>query len=283
MKKKIHLWAQHCLPQHLLSRWVGKLANSSLPWWKNLFIKTFIKMYQVEMSEAAQSDPEQYRNFNDFFTRALKPGLRPIVAGSNQLASPVDGFVSQIGLIQDEQVLQAKNFNYTLTTLLANSTEFIQYFTNGAFATLYLAPKNYHRVHMPITGKLRHMIYVPGRLFSVNANTAENIQDLFALNERVITIFETEIGLVAIILVGAMIVASIETVWAGTIAPSTTSQVQQWTYETDSIILQKGDELGRFKLGSTVIVLIQKDKVSWENFAAGQTLKLGQLLGTLKS
>lgn len=281
LKEKLHIFLQYITPHHLLSRWIGKLADCRWPLLKNLFISVFIKAYQVDMAEAMETDPKKYENFNDFFTRALKPDARPLVAAANQLACPADGFVSEIGAISNDKIFQAKNFSYRLASLLGNSDLLAQQFADGAFATVYLAPKNYHRVHMPYTGTLQQMIYVPGKLFSVNPNTVNHVPDLFARNERVIAIFSTDMGTMAVILVGAMIVAGIETVWAGQIAPSATKELQTWNYSKQHIVLKKGDELGRFKLGSTVIVLLQKDRVSWAPLHSKDAVKMGEFLGTV--
>lgn len=279
MRKKIHLWLQYLLPHHLLSRLVGYLAECEWSWWKNLFIRTFIHFYKVDMNEAAETDPTQYKNFNAFFTRALKPDIRPIVAAENQLASPVDGYVGQMGAITSTgKIIQAKNVDYDLQQLLGGSASLTTAFTGGSFATLYLAPHNYHRVHMPLTGQLREMIYVPGQLFSVSPATVAKVADIFTKNERVIAIFDTAWGKMAVILVGAMIVAGIETVWAGTIAPAQSRDIQIRRYDNHPVTLQKGEELGRFKLGSTVILLMQKDRVSWVPFAESAALHMGQLL-----
>ena len=226
-------------------------------------ITWFVKRYLVDMSSAIETNPLHYANFNDFFTRALKPNARPLVIAENAIACPVDGYVSQIGLIRDGRIFQAKGFDFELQVLLGNDSKLTQEFQNGNFATLYLAPKNYHRIHMPLTGTLQQMIYVPGQLFSVNQQTVQHVPRLFARNERVITVFQTDIGLMAVILVGAMVVASIETVWAGEVAPTRTRKIQQWQYPNSAIILERGAELGRFKMGSTVIVLFQPNRIIW--------------------
>lgn len=280
MKQKLHIFLQHLVPHHFLSRLVGKIADCRWIWLKNLFIQKFIKAYQVDMSSAIQSDPAKYENFNAFFTRALKPEARPIVMGINEVACPVDGFVSQAGMIQEGKIFQAKKFDYSCAELLGGSEELAAQFQNGNFATLYLAPKNYHRIHMPLAGTLEQMIYVPGELFSVNNNTAENVPNLFARNERVVTVFASEAGPMAVILVGAMIVASIETVWAGTIAPSRSKQIQRWDYPAGRVVLNRGAELGLFKLGSTAIVLFGPNRVTWApEIAPGKPVEMGKLMG----
>lgn len=272
---------QYFIPHHALSRLMGKLANCRWRWFKNLFISSFIKIFHVDMSNAAEPDPKKYANFNDFFTRAILLETRPIVSREKEIACPVDGYVSQVGQIIDGKIFQAKNFNYNLLQLLGGSMEMAALFKEGNFATLYLAPKNYHRVHIPLSGRLQKMIYVPGKLFSVNPSTVAHVPDLFARNERVITLFETAAGPMAVILVGAMIVASIETVWAGEIAPGRTKNIQQWDYQ-QPISLQKGEELGRFKMGSTVIVLFAQNRVAWApEIQSEEEIQLGQLLGNM--
>lgn len=280
--QKLKSYLQYIIPQHALSRFMGILGNCRWHWFKNLFIRYFIKTYQVDMSEALETNPENYASFNAFFTRAIKPESRPIIAGEKQIACPVDGYVSQAGLIHDEQIVQAKNFNYSLLQLLGGSVAMADLFKDGYFANLYLAPKNYHRVHMPLSGSLQKMIYVPGKLFSVNPSTVAHIPNLFARNERVVTLFETAAGPMAVILVGAMIVASIETSWAGEIAPGRTQAIQEWDYQENPINFQKGDELGRFKMGSTVIVLFGAKHISWaDEIKPEAAVQLGQLLGKI--
>lgn len=231
------------------------------------------------MEEAVVTDPYAYVSFNDFFTRALNPEARPISLGLQDFVSPADATISQLGLIYQESIIQAKNHSYTTSELLGGDAALASHFYNGTFITLYLAPHNYHRVHMPLDGYLSRMIYIPGTLFSVNAETTAKIPNLFARNERVVCIFNTSIGKVAIILVGAMIVGSIETVWAGTIQ-STTGTIQQWKFEQQPIFLRRGEEMGRFKLGSTVIVLLEKEVLTWKlGLDANDTVQMGQSLG----
>lgn len=258
---KIKIALQYMMPKHLLSRLVGKLAAAELGSITTAAIKWFIKQYKIDMSEALHSEPAAYTRFNDFFTRALKPGVRPIATDNNYIVHPVDGAISQAGSIDNGQIFQAKGHQYSSLALLGNQANDAKRFENGDFATIYLSPKDYHRIHMPIKGTLSKMTYVPGDLFSVNPLTAENVPGLFARNERVVAIFETEIGPMAMVLVGATIVASIETVWAGTITPPTGKSVFTWEYPTtgpDAITLDKGVEMGRFKLGSTVIMLFSE-------------------------
>lgn len=269
--------SQHIAPQHGISRAAGLLANSTTPAIKNTFINWFIKKYQVNMAEAVHADAEDYATFNDFFTRALKPGGRIIDDEPTAIISPVDGAISQIGAVEHGRVFQAKGQSFSLTELLGGDIERAKPFLGGKFTTIYLSPKDYHRIHMPLTGTLREMIYVPGKLFSVNPVTAENVSSLFARNERVVAIFDTELGPMAMVLVGAMIVASIETTWAGVVAPRK-GGVQTWQYEgREAITIAKGEEMGRFKLGSTVILAFPQSTMDWsELLNAGDDLRLGQ-------
>ena len=278
MKDSLFILLQHLLPQHLLSRAVGFLAESRRNWIKRPFIKTFAKQYQVNMSEAVIEDLEQFENFNAFFTRELKPGMRPLDDAA--IVSPADGAISQIGPIDYGRILQAKGRGYGVSTLLGGQADLAEKFINGRFATIYLSPSDYHRVHMPVTGTLRETLYVPGDLYSVNQTTAEGVDNLFARNERLIAIFDTEFGPMAMILVGAMIVAGIETVWGGQVAPP---QNKGWRVDhqtpAEPVILQKGEEMGRFKLGSTVVLLFGKDAIEWsESLKAEDPVRLGQAI-----
>ena len=271
---------QHLLPQHLLSRLVGRLAECRSPWLKNILISQFIRQYKVNMEEAAADSPQDYANFNDFFTRALRDGARPIDDKAETLCCPADGAISQLGRIHDGRIFQAKGQDYSLNTLLGGDEALSETFRDGSFATIYLSPRDYHRVHMPITGTLRSMTYIPGKLFSVNTTTAESVRSLFARNERAVCIFDTEAGPMAMILVGAMIVAGIETVWAGQVAPPPREIPPRQYQETEAApVLQKGEEMGRFKLGSTVILLFGKDQVDWlEQYEALTPTRLGEAL-----
>jgi phosphatidylserine decarboxylase len=279
--KILFILAQYLVPQHLLSRLVGKIADCEWPWLKNAFIDWFIKRYNVNMSEAADPEPRNYKNFNAFFTRALQAGARPIHDNENAVVLPADGSISQIGTIKNDRVFQAKGQDYSLLELIGGDQKLAAQFENGSFATVYLSPKDYHRVHMPLTGALKSMTYIPGDLFSVNETTANNVPNLFARNERAVCIFETEAGPMAVILVGAMIVAGIETVWAGQIAPLK-RQVMTTEYLRDRrpIVLEKGEEMGRFKLGSTAIVLFGKEAIDWnEELIAGAATRMGEHMG----
>ncbi|MEH6577529.1 MAG: archaetidylserine decarboxylase [Amphritea sp.] len=281
MKDNLFILLQHLLPQHLLSRLVGRLADSRTSWIKSTFIKWFAKRYQVNMAEAQIENLDHYPSFNEFFTRELKPGVRPL-ADSN-VVSPADGAISQIGAIDYGRIFQAKGRGYGLTTLLGGYTDLAEPFINGRFATIYLSPKDYHRVHMPVTGTLRETIYIPGDLYSVNQTTAEGVDNLFARNERMIAMFDTEYGPMAMVLVGAMVVAGIETVWAGQVAPQ---QNKPWRIEhnpkpVEPVILEKGQEMGRFKLGSTVILLFGKEAIEWsDTLQANSPVQLGEAMSS---
>ena len=282
-KDQLFAFAQHITPQKTLSRVIGKIAECENDWVKNTFISQFVKKYQVDMSEAINSDALSYRNFNDFFTRAIRPELRPICDEENSIACPADGAVSQLGNIEHGTLFQAKGHHYSLTTLLGGDASLSDQFLGGSFATAYLSPKDYHRVHMPLTGKLTKMIHIPGKLFSVNKVTAEQIPNVFARNERTVCLFDTEAGPMAVILVGAMIVASIETIWAGQVTPFN-KNVVTWDYkELNDIEIKKGEEMGRFKLGSTAIVLFGKDAIKWDESLEAETqtqmgMKFGKTL-----
>ncbi|WP_371187750.1 archaetidylserine decarboxylase [Thalassotalea maritima] len=275
---------QYAMPKTALSRLVGKFASAKAGAVTTFAIKRFIKSYNIDMSEAKLENAEDFATFNDFFTRELKDGLRPISADSKEICFPVDGTISQQGDIVNNQIIQAKGFNYSLETLLGGDANTAAPFQGGKFSTIYLAPKDYHRIHMPIAGTLREMIFVPGDLFSVNPLTAENVPNLFARNERVVTIFDTEIGPIALVLVGATIVASIETVWAGTIAPSGGKALQRWHYpaagEPGAITLEKGAEMGRFKLGSTTVCCFPKGAMDFvKDDGPGKVTRLGKPYG----
>lgn len=273
---------QYVLPQHWLSRATGWLAECRIGWLKNALIQAFIRRYDVDMSEAADPDPRSYPHFNAFFTRALKPGARPLDLSPDAIMCPVDGVVSEVGRIENDRILQAKGQDYSLLQLVGDA-ELAEAFRGGQFATLYLSPRDYHRVHMPIDGTLSHMLYVPGKLFSVNQATADRVPALFARNERAVCLFDTDVGPMAMILVGAMVVAGIETVWAGQVAPPP-RQLRRQDYCTlpAPIRLQRGEEMGRFKLGSTVILLFPPGPVRWaEGLASCTPVRLGQRLGQL--
>ncbi|MBL8026242.1 MAG: phosphatidylserine decarboxylase [Fibrobacteres bacterium] len=261
---KIKIGLQYLLPNHLMSILAGYLASAKLGFISHALIELFIRAYSVNMAEAKFEKVSDYASFNEFFTRPLKEGMRPVVADSNILTHPVDGAVSQAGPIAGDQLIQAKGHYYSVQALIGGDSATAAEFQNGTFACIYLSPKDYHRIHMPVAGVLREMVYVPGDLFSVNPLTAENVPGLFARNERVVCIFDTPVGPMSLTLVGATIVASIETIWAGTITPPHGKQVYRQKYPSSgqgSVSLKKGDEMGRFKLGSTVVLTFAKDAV----------------------
>jgi phosphatidylserine decarboxylase len=254
---------QYVIPQLWLSQLVFKLTRLAMGPLTHWLIKGFIRFYQVDMSSAQLVEVRHYATFNQFFTRALKPTARPL-SNQAEIISPVDGEISQIGRIEQGQLVQAKCRYFQLEDLLAKQADIVTQFESGLFCTLYLSPRDYHRVHMPVSGQLTDMIYVPGRLFSVNQRTSRVVPNLFARNERVICLFTTEVGTMALILVGALLVGSIETVWAGAITPNQLAQVQRWHYPAvRAPILSRGAELGRFNMGSTVILLFEAKQVSW--------------------
>jgi phosphatidylserine decarboxylase len=274
---KFSVKVQYLMPQHLFSKIMGKFSHIRTPWFKNWMIQRFIKKYNVDMSTAVIEDPSAYENFNQFFTRQLKPQLRPITDIPQSIASPVDGTAIQMSRINKNLLLQAKRFYYDLHSLLGGDNSLAELFHDGSFATLYLAPRDYHRVHMPLSGQLKQVIYIPGKLFSVNQLTSECIPNLFSRNERLITLFDTEAGPMAVILVGAMIVGSIQTVWMD--HPIRDKDIRHLPVST-SIQLAKGAELGHFTLGSTVILLFGKNAVSWATEGGTPaSLKMGQLIG----
>ena len=286
MKQRLFILSQYLLPHHLLSRLIGCVAQCRISWIKNPLIKWFAKQYQVDMSQAQVEDLSAFEHFNAFFTRALKPGARPLDQTPGAVLCPADGAISQLGPIESGRVFQAKGHSFSVIELLGGDAERAAPFMGGQFATVYLSPKDYHRVHMPLAGTLTEMVYVPGRLFSVNQTTAENVPELFARNERVVCLFETERGPMAVVLVGAMIVASVETVWAGLVTPPK-RELKTTRYDEAArapISLEKGAELGRFKLGSTAIVLFGPDQVQWAaDLAAGSVVQMGQMLGAAKN
>lgn len=276
LSSKAFIGFQHVAPQHTLSRLVGLLAASESPFIKSTFIRTFHQRYQIDMSLAENEDLASYASFNDFFTRSLKAGVRTIDSAANSVVSPADGAISQLGHINGDAVFQAKGQSFSVKQLVGNN-ELAQPFIGGEFATVYLSPKDYHRVHMPFAGTLTDTIYVPGELFSVNTVTAENVPALFARNERLVCLFDTSVGRMAVVLVGAMIVAGIETVATGKIKPS-----GQLEHRKHNLPLDKGAELGRFYLGSTAVVLFEPNKMNWlPQFKAESVVTMGQALGSV--
>ncbi len=271
------IWLQHALPHHAVSRGAGRIASSEQPWLKNLLIRRFIDAYDVDMSQAARGIDE-FRSFNDFFTRELKPGMRPLADSKMHVLSPADGAVSQIGRIENGRIFQAKGRHFTAAQLLGGDVEAARRFEGGSFATIYLSPRDYHRVHMPADGTLKSATYVPGDLFSVNQSTAENVDGLFARNERLACLFDGVAGLFGSVMVGAMIVAGIETVWSGLVETHHPKLVREdFTGEHD---FAAGDEMGRFILGSTVVLLFEPGKVEWDaGLQAGDAVRMGQAIG----
>jgi phosphatidylserine decarboxylase len=279
IRERLFVWFQHALPHHGLSRLTLAATRVRTPWLRNLLIRGFLALFAVDMSDAAEIDPYRYASFNEFFTRALRNGARPIAAGAADIACPVDGRVSECGAIVGDSLLQAKGRHYSLTELLAGQ-DWAARFSGGSFATIYLAPFNYHRIHMPARGRLLDTVYVPGRLFSVNAATAGLVPRLFARNERVLTLFEGDFGEFAVVLVGALNVGSMATVWAGDITPAARRTIAH--IPARDILLDKGAELGRFNMGSTVIVLFQPGRAHWRaTLAAGSSVRVGECLGEL--
>ena len=279
---KLKVLPQYFIPQHFLTSLVYRLTRCETPWFKNFIINKFIKVFKVDMSLALNPDPESYSSFNTFFTRELSADARPIQLDEKNILCPVDGSVSQIGNIakendDDDTIIQAKGKSYTLKHLLLED-ELVNMFSGGTFATLYLAPKDYHRIHMPISGKLSRMIYVPGKLFAVNAHTARAVNAVFAKNERVINIFHTDIGPMAMIMVGALFVGSMETVWAGQITPDKNRIINNVQYsDHEAVRLQQGQEMGRFNMGSTVILLFPKSIIQWSaEMVADKTIVMGE-------
>ncbi|RJY09418.1 archaetidylserine decarboxylase [Aurantiacibacter aquimixticola] len=269
---------QHALPHHAVSRLAGKFAKSEKPWIKDRLIRRFIAAYDVDMSEAARP-VETYASFNDFFTRELKPGARPFADADTHVLSPADGAISQIGRIEKGRVFQAKGREFTATQLLGGDPALAEHYNGGSFATIYLSPKDYHRVHMPAAGELLGTIYVPGDLFSVNQVTAENVDDLFARNERLACMFDGPHGSFASVMVGAMIVAGIETVWGGR-EHAHAPRVRSATFAEGEHRFAAGDEMGRFFLGSTVVLLFEPGRVEWDAaLSAGDSVKMGEALG----
>ena len=276
LKKQIFIQTQRLVPQHKLSRVIGKVAASENPLVKNVVISAFKTQYGIDMSIAEQGNALKFKSFNEFFTRSLKDGVREIHTDSRSIVSPADGAISQLGKIKAGDIFQAKGQSFSVEKLIADP-QLAEPFKNGEFATVYLSPKDYHRVHMPFAGTLTETLYVPGELFSVNQITAENIPGLFARNERMVCLFDTELGRMAVVLVGAMIVAGIETVATGKVKPTGRLELNQ-----HNLFLEKGAELGRFYLGSTAVILFEENKIQWdETFKANSTVVMGEKLGNL--
>ena len=289
LRDRLFVAMQHALPQHFLSRIVLRVTRIRLRPVKNLLIKSFLRGFTPNMSEATQPNPLQYPSFNAFFTRTLRAGARPIDIDPGVLVSPVDGTVSQIGRLDGSKLLQAKGHDYTLEALLNGAPEWAEGLKGGAFATLYLAPYNYHRIHMPLAATLRAAWFVPGKLFSVNAVTAAAVPGLFARNERVVCVFDCVVEgrprSFAMVLVGALFVGSIATVWHGDVAPRSPHERVDLPLDTSLLPLKlsKGAEMGRFNMGSTVILLLPPDMLDWlPKFASGTRVEVGQMLARLR-
>jgi phosphatidylserine decarboxylase len=284
--EKLRVLPQYFIPQHFITSLVYRITRCETPWFKNILIKLFISIFDVDMTLANNPDPESYSSFNTFFTRELSAEARPITLDDHTILCPVDGSVSQVGNIEQDNnvdtIIQAKGKSYTLKDLLVED-ELVSMFSGGTFATLYLSPKDYHRIHMPISGQLTRMIYVPGKLFAVNSHTVRVVDSVFARNERVINIFNTDTGPMAMVMVGALNVGSMETVWARQITPAEDRIISDTQYPYEDIQLQQGQEMGRFNMGSTVILLFPKDVMQWSvDMVAERTIVLGESIGDVK-
>ena len=282
MYEVLFILFQYVVPKKLISKMIGVLARSEIVFIKNTFIKTFQMMYDVNMQEACNEDGSSYPSFNSFFVRSLKPECRPIDKNINSVISPVDGSVSQLGNVKSGKLIQAKGMYFNLLEFLANNKPIYEKMKEGMFSTFYLSPKDYHRVHMPLDGKLREMIYLPGKLFSVNSTTSKRVKNLYSKNERLVCIFDTVRGPMVVVLVGAMIVSGITVNWEDENIFNK-GKIQKLMYPTigkGSVSLKKGDEVGRFMLGSTVVVCFGMNKIHWEDeISIGSVIKMGQSVG----
>ena len=282
MRHRIPVMPQYVMPKRAMTKLAGALASSNRAGLTAAMIRTFVRRYGVDMTEALVPDIASYPTFNDFFTRALKPGARPMADAD--LICPVDGAISQFGALDGKQIVQAKGHHYLTTALLGGDEPLATQFDHGSFATLYLSPRDYHRVHMPCDGRLLRMIHVPGELFSVNPVTARGVPGLFARNERVVCVFDGPRGLWVNVLVGATIVGSVSTVWHGVVTPPRTKHVRQWTYEDRDITLKKGDEMGRFQLGSTIVLLFPAPRMRFNSeWAPGHAVRLGESMASYQA
>jgi phosphatidylserine decarboxylase len=280
MSDTLAVLPQYLLPKKALTVLAGKIAGAQGGSKTTALIRWFVKRYQVNMEEAANPDIASYSSFNEFFTRPLKAGARPLAQASH--ICPVDGAISQFGPIEKDQIFQAKGHHYSTTALVGGDSTLAQRFDNGSFATIYLSPRDYHRIHMPCDGKLTRMIYVPGDLFSVNPTTARGVPGLFARNERVVCVFESEHGPFVLTLVGATIVGSMATVWHGMVNPPRNGQINEWHYSEGKVALRQGEEMGRFLLGSTVVMLFPKDAVQFNPlWLASGAVRLGEKMAGL--
>ena len=276
MSDRLAVLPQYLLPKQALTALAGRVASARGGWLTTRLIAWFVKRYNVNMAEAADPDVASYATFNAFFTRALKDGARPLA--NAPLICPVDGAISQFGPMQKDQIFQAKGHHYSSTALVGGDAALAARFDDGSFATLYLSPRDYHRIHMPCDGRLSRMIYVPGELFSVNPTTARGVPGLFARNERVVCVFESARGPFVLVLVGATIVGSMATVWHGVVNPPRAGELREWRYEMD-ITLKQGDEMGRFLLGSTVVMLFPKGPLAFNPaWAPGRAIQLGEAM-----
>ncbi len=274
----------YLLPHHAISRLTLRLTRIRVRWFKNAFIRWFADRYQVNWGEALHPRPEDFEHFNAFFTRELAPGVRPLDGDGNTVVSPADGHISQIGAIDEDTVLQAKGHGFSVSELLGGDTETARLFHNGSFVTVYLSPRDYHRLHMPLTGQLHKTRYIPGRLFSVAPHTTRVVPRLFARNERLVALFETCAGPMAMVLVGAINVAAIETVWAGLVTPPHRRRIETRDLMDSGISLQRGVEMGRFNMGSTVILLFGKDAVRWQPaLIAEAPVRVGGAMGEVEN
>lgn len=278
LRDTLFVTLQYILPHHLVSRAVYAMTRWRTPLVAPA-IRAFSKHFGVNLDEAVESDPEAYRTFNAFFTRALKPGMRPLAEGESLAACPVDGAISQLGQIKDGRIFQAKGHEYSLVELLGGDLTRAEPFRNGQFATIYLSPRDYHRIHMPLAGTLTEMVHVPGRLFSVNPVTVERVPRLFARNERVAALFDTSEGPMGMVLVGAINVAAIETVWSGLVTPPRGREIGEWSYgDQVRVELPRGAEMGRFNMGSTVIMLFPEGFAFRPDLAPGMAVRMGEPL-----
>jgi phosphatidylserine decarboxylase len=273
---------QYLIPQHSLSSFVHWLTMLEISWLTPILVRQFVRIYDIDLSEAQRSNPEDYQSFNDFFTRSLKVDARPIDCAEHSLISPADGKISQTSDILRNQLIQAKGFQYSLEALVGGDVALANQFYDGQFAVIYLSPRDYHRIHAPTDAKLLSMMYVPGDLFAVNPATVRTVPELFARNERLVLSFETETGPMVLVMVGAIFVGSMETVWAGKITPPYSNTLQYWDYRNSGISFHKGDEIGRFNMGSTVVMLHAKDSVKGLTAHVENTpVRMGQAIATL--
>ncbi len=283
MLYKLLAYLQYLLPHHFLTAIINKLARVKTRWFKNAMINFIAKRFSVDWSEALLTKPDDYPHFNAFFTRRLKPGVRPLATEENALLCPVDGAISSFGSIREGRVFQAKGQDFSCAELLADHEQ-ASAFKNGEYITIYLSPKDYHRIHMPMAGNLTQMTHIPGRLFSVAPYTVDAVPRLFARNERSAHHFESEYGAHALVLVGAMLVASMETVWHGVLNPPRAKQVKYFNYSEGEVALQRGAEMGRFNMGSTVILLFPENSLRWNSdLVPGKLVRMGESLGTLST